>query len=242
LKELKHELKDKTLVCTIEPRTPPDSLYREVPQVIEYANDYAEIARHCDQVTIMAYDQQRADIKLNNARKGAPYIPVSDVDWVEKVLELTIQSIPREKVVLGIPTYGHHYSVTVAPGWYRDYWRLGALNVPDILDLADEWDVKPSRNSAGEMGFSYIPESSVLANYTGRLSIPRRTPSGEVAAAQALAYANKTGKEATFNIVSYSDAGAMKEKIDLAKKMQLKGVALFKIDGEEDQKVWRYLR
>jgi spore germination protein YaaH len=242
LKELKAAIGNKELVCTIEPRTPPESLYREVPAVINYVNDYAAIGKHCDQVTIMAYDQQRADIKLNATRKGAPYMPVSDVDWVEKVLELTIKSIPKEKIVLGIPTYGHHYSVTVAPDWYRDYWKLGALNVPSILDLAEERDVEPSRNAAGEMGFSYIPDSSVVASYKKNLRIPKNTPSGEVASAKALAYANATGKEATFNIVSYSDAGAMKEKIDLARKFELRGVALFKIDGEEDQKVWKYLR
>jgi spore germination protein YaaH len=242
LKELKAALGKKTLVCTIEPRTPPDSLYTEIPATINYVNDYAVIGTYCDQITVMAYDQQRADIKLNAARKGAPYVPVADVDWVEKVLKLTLQSLPKEKVVLGIPTYGHHYAVTVAPDWYRDYWKVGALNVPDILDLAKEQKVKPSRNSAGEMGFSYIPKSSVLASYSKTLSIPKKTPTGEVAAAKALAYANKTGKEATFNVVSYSDAGAMKDKIDLAKDLGLRGVALFKIDGEEDQKVWTYLQ
>ena len=242
LEELKDAIGNKTLVCTIEPRTPPDSLYRDVPKVINYVNDYTAIGKYCDQVTIMAYDQQRADIKLNAIRKGVPYMPVSDVDWVRKVLELTIKTIPREKIVLGIPTYGHHYSVTVAPDWYRDYWKLGALNVPSILDLADEWNVKPSRNAAGEMGFSYIPDSSVVSSYKKTLRIPKHTPSGEVAAAKALAYANATGKEATFNIVSYSDEGAMKDKIDLAREFKLKGVALFKIDGEEDQKVWKHLR
>jgi spore germination protein YaaH len=242
LKELKAALGKKTLICTIEPRTPPESLYRDVPAVINYVNDYGEIAKYCDQVTIMAYDQQRADIKLNDIRRGAPYIPVSDVDWVRKVLEITLKSIPKEKVVLGIPTYGHHYAVTVAPDWYRDYWKLGALNVPSILDLAKEEDVKPSRNAAGEMGFSYIPESSVLFSYSKDLRIPKNTPTGEVAAAKALAYANTTGKEVTFNVASYSDVGAMKDKIDLAREFKLRGVALFKIDGEEDQKVWRHLR
>jgi spore germination protein YaaH len=92
------------------------------------------------------------------------------------------------------------------------------------------------------MGFSYIPSSSVLATYSKNLKIPKKTPEAEEAAAKALAYANATGKEATFNVVSYSDAGAIKDKIDLAKDLGLRGVALFKIDGEEDQKAWNYLR
>ncbi len=242
LKELKGELGDKMLSCTVEPRTPPDSLYREVPAVINYANDYAAIGTYCDRVVIMAYDQQRADIKLNNERKGAPYMPVADADWVRKVIAHTITLIPKEKVVLGMATYGHHYAVTVAPDWYRDYWKLGAMNVPDILDVAKKYKVTPTRNDAGEMSFSYLPKGSNHVKFPSNLAIPKDTPKGMKVAAQALAYANRTGKEVVFNIGWYSDARAMKDKIDLAKEYGLLGVSLFKIDGEEDRKVWDYLK
>lgn len=241
LKELNDALREKSLLCTIEARTPPKSLYKEVPEVINYANDYRTIAEYCDQVEIMAYDQQRADIKLNEERKGKPYMPVADVAWVEKVIEQTLKDIPKEKIVLGIASYGHHYAVTVAPNWYRDYWKLGAMNVPSLLDLAKENNVTPTRNDAGEMMFTYLPESSNVVSPKS-LKIPKGTPKGEMVSAQALAYANKTGKEVVFHMGWYSDAGAMQDKIDLAKKYKLKGVAFFKIDGEEDQKVWRSLK
>lgn len=241
LKELKAGLGKKLLVCTIEARTPPDSLYTNVPAVINYANDYTEINKHCDRVQLMAYDQQRADIKLNAERVGEPYMPVSDPDWVEKVIKLALQSFSPDKLVLGIPTYGHHYTVTVSPNWYRDYMRIGALNLPDMLDVAKEYRVKPARNKAGEMSFSYIPKSSDL-KFPRNLTIPKDTPDGHKVAAQALAYANQTGETVQFRIGWYSDAEAIKDKIDLAKKYNLFGISLFKIDGEEDQKLWRYLR
>jgi spore germination protein YaaH len=241
LKELKAGLGKKKLTCTLEARTPPDSLYKEVPAMIAYANDYKEIAKYCDQVELMTYDQQRADLKLNTEKAGEPYMPLSDADWVEKVIVLALKDIPKEKVVLGIPTYGHHYAVTVAPNWYRDYRKIGALNVPDILDVAKEYKVTPSRNRAGEMSFTYLPKSSTV-KFPKTLKIPKNTPKGNLVSARALAYANKTGSEVVFNIAWYSDAEAMKQKIDLAKKYDLHGIAFFKIDGEEDQKVWKYVK
>ncbi len=240
LKELKQKLGHKILSCAVEPRTPADSLYAVIPDDLQYANDYSVIGTYCDRVEIMGYDQQRADIKLNKARQGRPYIPVADIEWVKKVVNETMKTIPKNKIILGIPTYGYHYAITVAPAWYRDYTRIGALNLPDIRDIAREYKVKPSKNKAGEMGFTYIPKSANFS-FPKDLKI-ESTDSGNKVAAQALAYANKTGKEVTFNIVSYEDASSIKQKIDLAKSMGLRGVALFKIDGEEDQKVWAYLK
>lgn len=242
LTELKAKLGDERILsCTVEARTPPESLYKEVPKELKYANDYEVIGEVCDRVVLMAYDQQRADLLLNKSKNGTPYMPLADVDWVRKVVEFALEDIPKEKVVLGIPTYGHHYTVTVEPDWYRSYTRIGALNLPDMLDVAKEYKVTPTRNKAGEMSFSYLPKGSTV-KLSSSIKIPKDTPKGNTIAARALAYANKTGKEVSFRIGWFSDAEAMKQKIDLAAEYELRGVSLFKIDGEEDQKVWKYLR
>lgn len=237
LKELKEELGSNMLSCTIEARTPPKDLYRTVPDTIEYSNDFVEINKYCDRVNIMAYDQQRADLSLNDARKGAPYIPVSDSAWVRKVLELTSKTIDKDKLVLGVPTYGAEWELSVDPEWYRSYGKLWSLNPTYGTDTAKKEKVKPERNSAGELSFTYLPKSA--KKEVGSYDVPRGTSEANKAAAQALAYANKTGKSTVVHVVWWSDAQAIAEKVKLAEEFGIKGVAIFKIDGGEDQGIWK---
>jgi len=237
LKELKARLGNKTLTCTVESRTPPESRWREVPSVIEYANDYKAIGQYCDAVELMTYDQQRADLLLNDAKKGEPYIPVADKDWVEKVIQLAIKEIPANKIMLGVPTYGRQWTISVEPDWYKEYKGVGAINLPDAIELADDYHVDIGRNSAGEASYTFFPKDSVFS-ILDSLPTPDGTKTGFEAAAKALLFANLAKIPTEVNIVWFSDAKAIEDKIDLAEKYKLKGIAIFKIDGEEDQDIW----
>lgn len=241
LKELKEELDGKILSCAIEARTPPDSLYKVVPATIAYANDYDAIGQYCDRIELMTYDQRRADIKLNESKVGEPYMPLADTDWVRKVAEFAVKNLPKEKIVLGIPTYGHQYEVTVAPNWYRDYSRVGAINPPAALKLAKKEKITPSRNRGGELSFSYATKAAPRELRSSSLSVPEGTTSGNLIAARALAYANTTGNTAVINYVTWSDAESIRTKVELARELDLLGVAFFKFDGEEDPGMWDVL-
>jgi len=240
LEELSKELGRDELTCTIEARTPPDSLYLpgKMPAKIEYANDYKAINKHCDWVEIMAYDQQRADLKLNNERRGVPYAPVADIDWVEKVVGLAVKDIDSDKILLGIPTYGRAWDVTVAPDWYRDYTRVAALNYSRIVELSEDvYKVPIGRSAGGEGVISYFPEDSVWKVFNA-LPTPKGTPKGYEAAAKALLVANYAKVEIPVRFVMFGDAIAAQDKINLAKEYDLKGIAFWSLNGLEDRKIW----
>ena len=238
LEELQDELnRRQTLVCTLEARTPADSLYRNVPQNIRYANDYDEIDEHCDRIQLMAYDQQRADIKLNDQRRGVPYMPVADKDWVEKVVDLALDDFDEDKVMIGVPTYGRAWDVTVASEWYKDYTRVATLNQPRILELSKKYNSPIGRTAGGEAVISYFPEDSVWKIFN-QLPTPEGTPKGFEAAAKALLVATVADIEVPVRIVVWSDAKAIEDKLDLVEKYNLRGTSIFKIDGEEDQDIW----
>jgi spore germination protein YaaH len=239
LKDLNRALGRDTLTCTVEARMRPEHRWRDVPNKIQYANDYKAINDHCDIVELMTYDQQRADLYFNDQRKGLPYNPVADIDWVEHVLEFALEDIDADKILLGIPTYGRAYDVTVAPDWYRDYKAVASVDHSRAVVLANDiYDVPIGRTAGGEAIITYFPEDSIWKIFN-QLPTPAGTPKGYEAAAKALMVATIANIEIPVRMLTWGDAVAAEDKIDLAKEYDLKGTVFFKFDGEEDKKIWK---
>lgn len=226
--------KKKILTCTVESRTPNDARFTVVPVDISYANDYAVLNKYCDEVRIMAYDQGAIDLQLNSQKgNGQLYMPVADPDWVEKVIKLAIKSISPKKLMLGVPTYGYVYEVSQASGIIT-YKRLRSVTYDQMIALASSTNSTPVRNSAtGELTFSYATSTSVSVskNLTFTIQSPIQI---------ALASSQSTMPVSRF--VSFSDANAIADKIKLAKKYGLKGITIFKMDGEVDPNVWSKIK
>ncbi|MCX6736345.1 MAG: glycosyl hydrolase family 18 protein [Candidatus Parcubacteria bacterium] len=212
--------KNKILTCTIEPRTPLDSRFKNIPTDIAYANDYAALNAYCDRVRIMAYDQVIVDLLLN-AEKGSstPYAPVADTSWVKKVVKLASNAIRLNKIVIGVPTYGYEFRVTPDGKWF-DYERLRSINHDEAMALAKKVGVTPTRNSAGELSFMYYSPNDI-----------------SLSAATSTASSKKP-----FRLVWWSDSSAVADKVNLAKSLGVRGVTVFKIDGGEDQGIWNVLK
>ncbi len=238
LKELYKAMGNKWVMCTIESRTPIESRYYGVEVHRDagiYANDFDAINKYCDRVRIMAYDQQSVDLQLAAGTKE-PYSPVADTRWVEKVVNEAAKSISKRKIVIGVPTYGYEYDVTAYADGYA-YDLLWAFNPQYALDIGAEYNVASVRNAAGELSMTYFPKS-------GLFSLPRPSSpwGGNLVALAAAAVAAGNNSNLTFRMLWWSDAEAIGEKVALAKKLGVRGVAIFKIDGGADPKMWDALR
>jgi len=239
LRELYAAMGKKFVVCTIEPRTPLTARFDKIPKDIEYANDYDVINGNCDRVRVMTYDQGAIDLRLNKENLG-PYIPVSDPRWVEKVIELAAKNISRKKLVVGIPTYGYEYeAVKLKDDGYR-YNLLWAFNPKYALDLASQLQVSPVRNSAGEISFMYVPSTpAVPSSMSPDITLSHST---WIATTTFSGISSSTAVGSSFRILWWSDPIAVIGKMVVAKSLGVRGVAVFKIDGAGDGKVWEYFK
>ena len=242
LKGLYQRMGNKWVYCAIEARMPIEDRYLPgaaiPPDAQHYANDYAAINAYCDRVMLMTYDQGTIAFKLNAAR-AAPYAPVADPGWVENVVNLTAETISRNKLVVGIPAYGYEYEVTPTSMGTYQYKRLWAFNPAYGHQTAAQFGAMPARTSAGELGFTYRPNSAMVAGpgFAQTTLTQQETPTTSTA----LNAGSSISALQPFNYVTWSDASAMKDKIDLAKRLGVRGIAVFSLGGAEDQGFWSYL-
>ena len=236
LKELYAAMGKKWVVCTIEARTPLNARFDTIPKDISFANDYVAINNYCDRVRIMAYDQGSIDLRLNEAELG-PYVPVADPRWVEKTIRLAMKTIAKKKIIIGIPTYGYEYRVTPLNEGYR-YDMITAFNPRYAMELAEDIHIVPTRNSAGELSFMYTPSTTIAVITASGTPLANNGVAAAAFSQSAVAVAART----PFNILWWSDAAAIKEKVALARKLGVRGVAIFKIDGGGDSALWDALR
>ncbi len=212
----------KKLICTVEARTPPESKFATTSKAIlsriEYSNDYKTIGAVCDQVRIMAYDQGSDDLQLVNEMtiSGDAYKPVADINWVKKIATVALSDIPAKKIILGVPTYGYKYEIVAATATSSTkYPRIGSMNFNYADALVKSLNITPSRNSAGELSFTYATTTGVEGEDLGGMKQ---------------------------YLVWYSDAIAIADKIRIAKLYKLGGVAVFKVDGGFDPNLWSVLK
>lgn len=243
LKGLYQRMGKKWVYCAIEARMPLEDRYSpgaNIPDdATEYANDYAAINKYCDRVEIMAYDQGAIDVRLNAAR-SAPYAPVADPGWVENIVALASQSISKNKIIIGIPTYGYEYQVTPLADSSYKYKMLWPFNPKYALDIANKLNITPSRTSANELGFIYNPDFlAAIAPSGSNLALTQESMPPTAIAQNASSQINTNQP---FNYVTWSDSQAIADKVALARKLGVRGVAIFNFGGGTDPEMWNVLK
>ena len=241
LKGLSQRLGKKSLMCTIESRTPINSRYygADIPPDAEiYANDFVAINKYCDRVRIMAYDQQGIDQELaaKAASSSMLYAPVADPFWVEKVVKVAKKTIRADKILIGVPTYGYEYDVTAYANNEFQYKIKWTFNQGYAWQIAQQYGLTPMRNQAGEMYFTYVPTG---ASSTQPITLgPNSAVLAFVAAAS---FADTYNSHQTFRLIDWPDAQSIAGKAELAERLGVRGISIFKLDGGEDQQMWTAL-
>jgi GH18 family chitinase len=259
LQGLYSRMGSKWVYCTVEARMPLEDRYgpgMTIPaDATQYANDYASMNKYCDRVEIMAYDQGTVDVKLNAAR-SAPYAPVADPLWVAALVDVAAQSIAKNKIIVGIPTYGYEYTITpvaLDPGraggqagglpaqaGSEQYTMLWPFNPAYATQIASQLGITPTRTSADEAGFTYNPSALAAAAPAGGNST--ETQQASVGTSVAQNQGSQVGGAQPFNFVTWSDASAIGDKITLAHQLGVRGVAFFSLGGAEDPGMWNLLK
>ena len=96
------------------------------------AYDLKELAKDCEFISVMAYDQH-----TGRTTPG----PVAGFAWVRQVLQYSLGVIPKEKISLGIPLYGRR--------WYAGFQngsgalQIASINAPAAMELAATMRVQP---------------------------------------------------------------------------------------------------
>lgn len=246
LKGLYQRMGKKWVMCTIESRTPIADRYfgTTVPADAGlYANDFVQINKYCDRVRFMTYDQQTIDLQLASVadQKNQLYAPVADTAWVEKAIKEAMKTIPKQKIVMGIATYGYEWDVTAYSDGYQ-YKLLWSFGPGYATPIAAQYGVTPTRQASGELGFSYVPAAGITAAPAPSADVSTSATTSGDAASTALAAAQANNSHSTFRYMVWQDAQAIKDKFDLAKRLGIKGVAIFRLDGGEDQGLWQYAK
>jgi spore germination protein YaaH len=229
---------NKTLTCTIAPRSPATDIWVNPPSVLPYSEDYTVLNKYCDEIRVMAYDQGTVDLAMD-AEKGSStlYAPVADPDWVTRVLQNMTKTISAKKIMLGIPTYGYEYQVSWKNG-VTTYQQVRSFTYQDAMDRAELSGVEPTRNNADELSYTYQTSTYMTIPATLTSYVSSTKP-------KVLASSVTTplpGNATNTMFVSFSDAQSSLDKIDLAKKYGLRGVIFFKADGELDPATWEEIQ
>lgn len=104
----------------------------------DVAQDWKRIGAAADRVKIMAYD-------YHHSTSGPG--PVTPLGWLDDVAAYAVDTIPRHKIIFGLPWYGYH--------WKDGDEEAATVFYEDAIELAEDEDRVPHRERNGELTFKF---------------------------------------------------------------------------------------
>lgn len=124
MSELYNALKPQGFTVTLDV---PAKTYDSTTDGWSGAFDYASLAKYCDSVVIMTYDEHYPG--------GTPG-PVASIGWVQNVVKYAVTVIPSTKILLGTAAYGYDWSSNGT----KAYSISGCYNLAATYGAQVLWD------------------------------------------------------------------------------------------------------
>ncbi len=93
------------------------------------AKDFANIAANSDGIVLMNYDEHEV---------ASDPGPIASQQWFTANLTRALQSVPREKLICAIGSYGYDWAETMSTGKRDRHFQPKVVNT-DVLSVSDAW-------------------------------------------------------------------------------------------------------
>jgi spore germination protein len=144
LSEIRHRVPDKILSVAVPAR---------VKKLENDAYDYSALSSIADKIVVMAYDE--------HWKTSSPG-PVASVSWCKSIADHATDTIPPDKLVMGLPLYGRAWPAT-------DLYR--SMKYRQIDEKLKTPSITQKRNSGKEPYFEYEQSVTVKVFYEDMDSI-----------------------------------------------------------------------
>lgn len=212
IKELGSRLHDsgKKLIVTVLAKWGDDIAYPSLPETRQ-VQDWEYIAKHADEIRIMAYD-----FTFQKSTNPGPIAPLS---WIRMVLDYAVTKIPREKISLGVHLYSYE--------WWKEQDKNSTDTDNSLSFIANfmlnmiRFDDKSARS------YTYSKVKEVLDKYPGSYE----EFDGEMIYHYQKAISeNKVEKR----VLVYIDTKGIQSRIDLGNEYNIKSLCFWRLGDESD--------
>lgn len=126
IKEVSTKLRGEGYMVTI---AVPAKTFDSAKAYWTYGYDYKALGAYADQVVLMTYDE--------HWQSGTPGA-IASIDWVQQVVNYAASVIPRQKLILGLASYGYDWKLS--GGYAKSYSIQGAYNTAAKYGAEIQWD------------------------------------------------------------------------------------------------------